>query len=1019
MRNLAILLLWALIDLPAYAAKSVTVVQLERLLAAAHGKQDSKAVKQLSDLELSERLSSSRLAVWEERLPGPLSRRALVILADQSAFLDPPASEIPAAAAPDLARQRKIMSLAVDYVQRTIQQLPNFIATRDTIRFEDTPRQLVVGTFDGSIAPAQPLHPVSESRDTVVYRDGAEALDLAIKGKRTPQVTWGLTTSGVFGPILVTVLVDAAHGKLLWDHWEQGAAGPQAVFRYSIPKEGSHYEVNFCCVPGGSGNGVFKQFSGYHGEIAVDPVTGAILRLKLEADLTGGDPLLKAGILVEYGPVNIGGIEYICPVKSISITLQPAQPNDANEMKRYRSETLAKDNRAAEEPLQTLLNDAAFGQYHLFRSESRVLAGDGAGTEGNPPASSSEDSKVTGLPAPSERPEGTVVATGVSGPEASAPVPALDPAQPAKPEPAAPEFSVAESTGLPRSAAAPSPDLASDASFTLHATSKLVDIGVVAFDKKGHAVLDLKPEEFEIYDNGRKQAVRFFSQARGSGSAKESGSSQDDASGVRGEPIFSNRRSDVAEPKPGTDASAGSITVLLLDPGNLAWADLTYARGRMLSFLRALPETERVSLYVMHPPGFEVLQEGTDDHALIKSKLNGWMPSAQDLARARELEERNRQQFDYVQNPADLKSVNGNTDMGPDTITGVDPELRDNGSDPGRRALAVLGVVARHLAAIPGHKNLVWITGDNVLADWTDKAVGSDKGGKHDAGFVLRVQEAMNDAHVSIYPLDASQLETMAVDASLANAGVELSPSVTAPPQPQSGGAAPGRITAEMQQDLHPIRAEVREMAKATGGQAFGRAGDIVKDLAEVTADGRAAYLLSFTPDTPADGQYHLLTVKLVGRRGIALRYRAGYEYLKDPVTLKDRFRQAVWQSLDMSEIGVSAHLIAASDGATLKVEIATHDLALKQQDDHWADRLDIFLVRRDDEGLHSLVTGQTLKMNLTPATYTKLLQQGTPFDQFIERKPDAGSLRIIVVDENSGRMGSVTLPAMALQSSN
>jgi hypothetical protein len=277
----------------------------------------------------------------------------------------------------------------------------------------------------------------------------------------------------------------------------------------------------------------------------------------------------------------------------------------------------------------------------------------------------------------------------------------------------------------------------------------------------------------------------------------------------------------------------------------------------------------------------------------------------------------------------------------------------------------------------------------------------------------------MNDAHVSIYPLDASQLETMAIDPSLANPNVELSPSVTAPPQPQGGGAAPGRITTEMQQDIHPIQAEMQEMAKATGGQAFRRSGDIAKNLAEVAADGRAEYLLSFAPDTPADDQYHSLMVKLVGRRGTALRYRAGYEYLKEPVTLKDRFRQAIWQSLDTSEIAVSAHLVAASQGSTLKVNIAAHDLAMKQQDDRWEDRLDIFLVRRDDEGLHAQVTGRTLNMTLKPATYTKLFQTGIPFDQYIEKKPDTGSVRVIVVDENSGRMGSVTVPAVALQSAN
>ena len=117
-----------------------------------------------------------------------------------------------------------------------------------------------------------------------------------------------------------------------------------------------------------------------------------------------------------------------------------------------------------------------------------------------------------------------------------------------------------------------------------------------------------------------------------------------------------------------------------------------------------------------------------------------------------------------------------------------------------------------------------------------------------------------------------------------------------------------------------------------------------------------------------------------------------------------------------MSEIAISANPLAASQGATLKLNIATNDIALKQQDERWVDKLDIFLIQRDDEGLHARVTGQTLSLTLKPATYAKLIQDGIPFDQFIEKKQNAGSVRIVVVDENSGRMGSVTVPSAVLK---
>jgi VWFA-related protein len=1015
MRKLAILLFFAGIALPATATRRVTVEQLEKVLAAAHGKPDAKVAQQLANLELTERLSATELSRLDADLPGPDSRRSLLVLADLSAFLDPPTSEIPAAAPPDLAAQRQMMAQAVDYASKTIHQLPNFFATRDTIRFEDTPpRQLDNGTVTGTFSPYQPLHPVARSSGTVLFRDGKEVVDSdAAKDQGSESTSSGLTAWGEFGPVLTTVLVDAAQGKLGWSHWEQSAAGQRAVFTYAVPKAKSHYEVNYCCIPRDNENRAFQQLSGYHGKIAIDPANGTIFRLTVQADLGKSDPIVKADLMVEYGSVEIGGATYICPVKSVSISLAEQPDVHAVRMQRYSATMVEQNNQNIPNPLQTLLDDVAFEQYHLFRAEASILSGDNAAPGSDTPAPTSAGANPSGSQAsPSTSVEPNPAEA--SAPVAPAPaVTASAPAQPVAPEPVAPEMKVAESNGLPESAPTPQPGSTSG-SFTLHLTTRLVDVGVVAVDKKGHPVTDLKPEDFEIYDNGRKQTVGFFSHA--AGAQKERTHAPGEPVPAPDQPVFSNRRADIASAQPGTEATEGSTTILLVDAGHLVWADLTYARREMLRFLRSLPPGERVGLYVETAQGFQILEEGSADHALLESKLSQWMPSAQDLARAQATEQRNRQQFEDVLHPADLESVNGNIDIMPDTASTVDPQLRDFGANPARDALTILAGVARHLATIPGHKNLVWVSSDNVLANWNDRAVASDKGSNHIYGSVLRVQEAMNGAHVSVYPLDASQLEATAEDSSLANRNIELSPSVTAPPGPQSGGAAPGRITAALQQDIHPIQAQLREMAAATGGRAFQRSGDLAANLNEVAADGRAAYLLGFAPDTPADDQYHLLTVKLAERRGVTLRYRTGYQYAKEPTMLKERFQQAVWQPSDVSEIAVSANPMAASAGAALKLNIATGDLALKQQDQHWVDKVDIFLIQRDGAGLHARVTGQTLSLSLKPATYAKLLQDGIPFDQFIETKPDAGSVRIVVVDENSGRMGSVTIPAAALQ---
>jgi len=379
MAKLAILFFLAISTLSAFAAKdaqleTVTVRQLEVRLAAAHGLHDAELARQLSGLELTERISAPRFERLKADLPGDKAREALLALADASAFLDPPDDEIPSDPAPNSDALRQMMTRIVTYVNTSVRQLPNLIATRDTTGFEDRPQQDILEATGISTLFYKPLHVTGRSSVTVTYRNRLEVVvDDAHQHSKLQSPIHGLVSTGEFGPFLSIVMADAVRGKITWNRWEQGAGGTEAVFHYAVPLQKAHFHVKFCCSSGsgsiGDGHGSdqdFDEVPAYHGDLVFDPATGSILRMTVEAEIPPGELVSKAAMLVEYGPVEIGGKTYICPLKSVSMMLDhaAAMPDSSTSQSSPKG------------PLTTFMNDVVFGHFRRFGSEARILAPD-------------------------------------------------------------------------------------------------------------------------------------------------------------------------------------------------------------------------------------------------------------------------------------------------------------------------------------------------------------------------------------------------------------------------------------------------------------------------------------------------------------------------------------------------------------------------------------------------------------------------------------------------------------------
>jgi VWFA-related protein len=359
------------------SAQPVTVAQLEQMLQAVAAGADKEAAGKLSGLELTERISGAKLQSWSTRLPGRKSRAALVAVADRSVFLALPPSEIPGAAQLDWVAQQRTLAKTLQYLNTTMIKLPDFSATRTTTQYDEPERK--DQRLWKIVAMDQSLHLTKTFNTTVLFRDGKEVTDAIPElAWLTPQIgpqrqrklgVQGrlLDTQGTFGPILAMAFAGAVNSKsqFVFSHWEQGIDTPLAVFRYAVPLEVADFLVGFCCLADPDGTLVFRKRTGYHGEIAINPANGAVLRLTVLADLEPRLPLSFTNIMVEYGSVTIAGKTYNLPTRSVSIS-------------RQRTVTIL--NEWGEKfgvygRFETILNDVAFGQYHLFHSESRMLPG--------------------------------------------------------------------------------------------------------------------------------------------------------------------------------------------------------------------------------------------------------------------------------------------------------------------------------------------------------------------------------------------------------------------------------------------------------------------------------------------------------------------------------------------------------------------------------------------------------------------------------------------------------------------
>jgi len=343
--NSILFLAYLFVCQPIHAAKSISVADLTTLVEkdAAAKKTDEQVAGDLKDLDLIEQLTSPAYNALIALKPGPRTIEQLTVLLYSSALKPLPNAPPIDRPVADAAEQKAIVDKLQTYLATSFTQLPKLTATKTVMRFDDTPLSMQQdfrlaqgnGTATSNMLSSRVGNFTRYHGATTTPVQIIQGTESAVKGKlglaADPQ---GPIFTEEFGALLPLVVKQATTvGKLEWQKWDTINGLQVGVFAFAVEKKQSRYQLKYCCfadydVKGGGVTPMmsaveWKPFAAnepYHGLLYVEPKTGSVLRMILQADMKQSDNIHQEDTRVEYATVTLGGKPYLMPKEQITLT---------------------------------------------------------------------------------------------------------------------------------------------------------------------------------------------------------------------------------------------------------------------------------------------------------------------------------------------------------------------------------------------------------------------------------------------------------------------------------------------------------------------------------------------------------------------------------------------------------------------------------------------------------------------------------------------------------------------------
>ncbi len=539
----------------------------------------------------------------------------------------------------------------------------------------------------------------------------------------------------------------------------------------------------------------------------------------------------------------------------------------------------------------------------------------------------------------------------------------------------------------------PTPKPVDDDDEVVKISTTLIQVDVTVTDKNGKIVNDLKSEDFEIFENGKKQEITNFSFVSTSSEVEpppEKSKEKEKKPAVPLPPPVSLKPEQVRR-----------TIALVVDDLGLSFESVYQVRRALRKFVDEQMQAEDLVAIIRTGGGMGAQQQFTSDKRQLYSAIENIKWNSLGRAGITAFASLEATPLEQVQ--AAGGEVSEEQLAEEQRQIKEFSEFREDVFSVG--TLGAINFIVKGMNDLPGRKSIMLFSDGFAICspDNPDRCARIIES-------VRQLTDLSNRAAVSIYTFDARGLQVTGITAADSTSGVTAE-------RIQNTNSTRSAELFNKQEGLAYLAAE-------TGGRTFFNSNDINKGLDKALEDQKGYYLIGYQPDTDTfdakTRRFNKLQVK-VSRKDTNVRYRSGFfgitdDQIKKPSnqTAAQQIFTALTSPFGASGISLRLNTLFGNDkqqGSFVRSLLHVNAKDLKFTDEADGSKKVVFDVLAMSFGENGTVVDQIAKtytMNVKNDGYQKLLNEGfIYYFTFPVKKPGAYQYRVAIRDAASQKIGA------------